>query len=85
MTGESLDQVVPGHGPARAPWPSAGGPTLRYLNGLRENVRAWIANGGDLASAQDNIGRTGSEEWLLFDRYHRRNVGAAYAELEWED
>jgi len=85
MIGEPLDYVVPGHGPVRAPWPSAGRPTLRYLTLLREDVRAWIVNGGDLASAQDNIGQSGSEEWLLFDRYHRRNVGAAYAELEWED
>ncbi len=85
MTGESLGYVVPGHGPVRALWPSAAGPTVRYLTGLRDNVRAWIASGGDLTSAQDNIGHTGSGEWLLFDRYHRRNVGATYAELEWED
>jgi quinoprotein relay system zinc metallohydrolase 2 len=85
MTGESLAYVVPGHGPARALWPAAAGPTLRYLTGLRENVRGWIASGGDLASAQDKIGQPRSEEWLLFDRYQRRNVGAAYAELEWED
>ena len=85
MTGESLQYVVPGHGPVRAPWPRAAEPTLRYLTGLRENVRGWIASGGDFASAQDNIGRSRSDEWLLFDRYQRRNVGAAYAELEWED
>jgi len=85
MSGDSLDYVVPGHGPVRADWPSASGATLRYLRWLRQNVRAWIENGGDLPSAQDNIGRAGSEDWLLFDRYQRRNVGAAYAELEWED
>ena len=85
MTSESLAYVVPGHGPVRALWPSAAEPTLQYLTGLRENVRAWIASGGDLASAQDNIDQPRSEEWLLFDRYQRRNVGAAYAELEWED
>lgn len=85
MTGESFAHVVPGHGPARAPWPSAAVPTLRYLTRLREKVRAWIASGGDLASAQDNIGQPRAEQWLLFDHYQRRNVGAAYAELEWED
>ncbi len=85
MTGESLEYVVPGHGPVRAAWPWAAGPTLRYLTALRERVRAWIAGGGDLASAQDSIHRPRSDEWLLSDRYQRRNVGAAYAELEWED
>jgi len=85
ISGEALAYVVPGHGPARAHWPAAAGPTLQYLTGLRDNVRAWIADGGDLASAQDNIGTAQSEEWMLFDRYQRRNVGAAYAELEWED
>ncbi len=85
MSGDSLDYVVPGHGPVRATWPQAAEPTLRYLSRLRQHVRAWIANGGDLASAQDNIGQAGSGDWLLFNRYHRRNVGAAYAELEWED
>jgi len=85
ITGESWDNVVPGHGAPRAAWPSAAGPTAVYLTELRDDVRTWIASGGDLASAQDNIGHSRSEAWLLFDRYHRRNVGAAYAELEWED
>ncbi len=85
ITGESWDNVVPGHGPPHALWPAAAEPTARYLAELRDEVRAWIARGGDLASAQDNIGQSRSEEWLLIDRYHRRNVGAAYAELEWED
>ena len=26
-----------------------------------------------------------SEEWLLFEQFHRRNVTAAYAELEWDE
>ncbi|MDH3265483.1 MAG: quinoprotein relay system zinc metallohydrolase 2 [Gammaproteobacteria bacterium] len=81
----SMDYVVPGHGPPRASWPVAATLTLQYLTELRDQVRAWIAHGGDLASAQDNIGSSQSDDWRLFDRYQRRNVGAAYAELEWED
>ena len=27
----------------------------------------------------------GRDQWLLFDQFHRRNVTAAYAELEWDD
>lgn len=85
VSGESLGAVVPGHGPVSVPWPSAAEASLQYLSTLRENVRRWITNGGDLASAQASIDPVGFTEWLLLDRYHRRNVGAAYAELEWED
>jgi len=85
LTGESWEYVVPGHGPARASWPAAAAPTVQYLTGLRDQVRAWIASGSDLASAQDRIGAPPSDGWQLAERYQRRNVGAAYAELEWED
>ena len=85
LKAELMDYVVPGHGPVRAAWPSAAKPTLAYLTELRKKVREWIASGGDLASAQDSIELSGSEHWRLVERYHRRNIGAAYAELEWED
>lgn len=80
-----LNYVVPGHGPASARWPAGTAPTLEYLTGLREKVRAWIAKGGDLASAQANIDAPQKDQWPLVERYHERNVGAAFAELEWED
>ena len=28
---------------------------------------------------------TGTDGWLLTEDFHRRNLTAAYAELEWED
>lgn len=85
LTGETFNYVVPGHGPVRARWPSAATPTLQYLTGLRDEVRARIAVGDDLALAQREIRPSRADDWVLLDRYHRRNVGAAYAELEWED
>ena len=85
ISDESWDNVVPGHGPPSESWPSAAQPTRKYLVELRDEVRAFIAKNGDLASAQDEIGQYRSTEWLLIDRYQRRNVGAAYAELEWEN
>ncbi len=81
----SMNYIVPGHGPPRATWPAAARPTLAYLTSLREIVRAWIASGGDLASAQDTIDAPQGADWLLVERYHERNVGAAFAELEWEE
>lgn len=85
MERKMLTLVVPGHGPPRAQWPAAAEPTARYLSELRDSVRTWISSGGDLASAQVKIGDSRADEWLLFDRYHQRNIGAAFAELEWED
>lgn len=85
MTAEPFAYIVPGHGPVRALWPDAAGPTLGYLENLRDDTRAWIADGGDLAAAQRTIGRGETQGWRLFDRYQGRNVGTAYAELEWED
>jgi len=81
----SISYVVPGHGPPRTDWPAAAQPALAYLTALRESVRAWIASGGDLASAQDTIDAPQGAAWQLVERYHERNVGAAFAELEWED
>ena len=82
---ERFSHVVPGHGPARVDWPQGGTPTVDYLAGLREAVRAWIAGGGDLGAAQQGIEATEPERWQLIERYHKRNVAAAFAELEWED
>lgn len=85
LTELSVTRVVPGHGPSSATWPAAAGPALDYLTQLRSDVRTWIAKGGDLAAAQDSITLRETANWLLVDEYHQRNIGAAYAELEWED
>lgn len=85
LSAESVRQVVPGHGPAKVRWPAAAAPTLAYLTELRDSIRSWIADGGSLAAAQDTIEASGKSEWQLLDHYHRRNVGAAFAELEWEE
>ena len=85
LSRESLHYVVPGHGPVHAAWPQAAAPTLEYLGELRREVRQWIASGGDIAAAQDKIVTSGLASWPLYDRHHRRNVAAAFAELEWED
>ncbi len=77
------DLAIPGHG--RAPdWPEAIAPEERYLQGLLADVRAAIRAKRTLAETIVSVGGR-SEEWLLFDQFHRRNVTAAYAELEWDD
>jgi quinoprotein relay system zinc metallohydrolase 2 len=84
LTGVAAARAVPGHGPPSVPWPQSAEDTLRYLTVLRDDLRQRIAAGASLRSAQENAGYTEASRWQLFDRYHARNVAAAYAELEWE-
>ena len=75
--------AIPGHGRIAA-WPDALAPQSRYLRGLAADVRAAIKSGQTLAQAVAAIG-DGGGQWQLVDAFHKRNVTAAYAELEWED
>lgn len=76
-------RVVPGHGAPSGNWPAALDAQQRYLERLRADTRAAIKEGLTLSQAVARIGpdRPG---WLLQDVFHKRNVTAAYAELEWE-
>jgi quinoprotein relay system zinc metallohydrolase 2 len=85
LMGETFERVVPGHGPVPASWPQAGEPAVHYLTELRESTRDWIARGGELGKAQEGIEVARPEQWQLIEQYHKRNVAAAFAELEWED
>jgi len=77
------DLAIPGHGRALA-WPAAIVPEERYLDSLLANVRAAIKARHTLAETLATVD-DGRDQWLLFDQFHRRNVTAAYAELEWDD
>lgn len=77
--------VVPGHGPVDPAWPQALDAERRYLDGLAGEVRTAIRQGRTMQQAIDNVGSSERGRWQLFDSFHRRNVTAAYAELEWED
>ncbi len=77
--------VVPGHGPVSHDWPAVIDAQTHYLNGLLRDTRAAIRNHLTIQQAVDHIGVPPGSLWLLTDRYQRRNVTAAYAELEWED
>ncbi|MEO5696636.1 MAG: quinoprotein relay system zinc metallohydrolase 2, partial [Burkholderiaceae bacterium] len=77
--------VVPGHGPSSTDWPAALRPETEYLNGLLRDTRTAIRKLQTIRQAIDAIGVPAGSHWLLTDRFQRRNVTAAYAELEWED
>jgi quinoprotein relay system zinc metallohydrolase 2 len=77
-------RIVPGHGPLDVPWRDALGAEEQYLARIVREVRAAIKQGQTMQQAVDTIGLDERGKWRLFDIYHRRNVTAAYAELEWE-
>jgi quinoprotein relay system zinc metallohydrolase 2 len=77
------DFAIPGHGPMLA-WPEAMAPEQRYLSSLLADVLASLKARRTLAETLAAVqGERG--QWILFDQFHRRNVTAAYAELEWDD
>lgn len=77
-------RIVPGHGPVQMPWPSAAEPLQRYLDAVARDVRKAIRDGRTLSEAVASAAQEERGHWELFDRYHARNVSAAFAELEWE-
>jgi quinoprotein relay system zinc metallohydrolase 2 len=77
--------VVPGHGPASRDWPAALDPERGYLQALLEQTRAAIRQKMTIREAVGSVGVDAAEGWPLADSTHRRNVTAAYAELEWEE
>ncbi|KQT88552.1 MBL fold metallo-hydrolase [Aurantimonas sp. Leaf443] len=77
-------RVVPGHGPASAPWPDAIEPTRRYLDALVTDLRKAVAEGVPLSEAAQTAAASEAARWQLFEDYNTRNATAAFAELEWE-
>jgi len=84
-------QVIPGHGALGLPWPAALDREERYLAGLAATVRRALQQGkslSDVVAAADPAAaatQAAVAGWQLADAYHRRNLTAAFAELEWED
>jgi quinoprotein relay system zinc metallohydrolase 2 len=77
--------IVPGHGPVRRGGPDAWVAQQAYLGSLLRETRAAVKSGKTLSQAVDSVGTEAASGWQLAERFHRRNVTAAFAELEWED
>lgn len=84
LRGWSVTTVVPGHGAPSRDWPAALDAQQRYLERLQHDTRRALRDGLTLAQAVERIApdRPG---WQLLENFHRRNVTAAYAELEWDE
>jgi hypothetical protein len=55
-----------------------------YLALVADEIRGVLKRRGALEQAIQTVGWSQQSRWLLFDRYHARNVTAAFVELEWE-
>ncbi|MBU0601829.1 MAG: quinoprotein relay system zinc metallohydrolase 2 [Gammaproteobacteria bacterium] len=80
-----VTHVVSGHGDAGDAWREAFDKQGNYLRALYAQTRAAIRDGVRLSRAVETVGRDQIDNWALSGLFHRRNVTAAYAELEWED
>lgn len=78
-------RIVPGHGPVQTGGGAAWQPEQAYLEALLRETRAAVKAGKTLSQAVDSVGVPAASLWKLGDEYHRRNVTAAFAELEWEE
>jgi quinoprotein relay system zinc metallohydrolase 2 len=77
-------RIIPGHGPSDD-WRAALAAQRRYLKALADGTRAAIRAHHPMRQAMEEVAGEERGRWLLFDGYHRRNIAAAYAELEWEE
>ncbi len=82
--GRKAARVVPGHGPVSMDMPESLNDEQRYWTVVTDDIRNIIADNGTLEEAVKSAGYSEKDKWKLFDIYHRRNVTAAFAELEWE-
>lgn len=80
-----VQRLVPGHGAVTHDVAAALAPQRHYLTALRDGVRAALTKGQTIGQTVDGLPAPHQQGWLLVDEFHRRNVTAAFAELEWED
>jgi quinoprotein relay system zinc metallohydrolase 2 len=85
LAGLDVALSVPGHGPASTDWPATLSAQQDYLEAVLRETRAAIKSGATLPQAVESVASQAAAPWLLAERFHRRNVTAAYAELEWEE
>jgi quinoprotein relay system zinc metallohydrolase 2 len=83
---EPAVHVVPGHGPVLPQGADAYAPTVAYLKRLEADVSAAIDQGLSLSETVERLGSPPAGAlagWRLTEDFHRRNITAAFAELEW--
>lgn len=77
-----VKRVVPGHGPASAPWPRALDAEKNYLTRLSADVHKLVNAGADIREAKSAAAKEAAD-WKLSDEFHERNANTAFSEEEW--
>lgn len=84
LQAKSFNAIIPGHGPAAVGKDADWDKLLTYLKTVREEIRTVLNDLGTIEEATVTVGLSERHKWELFDEYHRRNITAAFVELEWE-
>lgn len=74
--------VIPGHGPATT-LERAQADTRDYLRNLRDRMRAYIDDGGDITGSVE-VDQSNFTYLNQFDSLARRNAQAVFEQMEWE-
>ncbi len=85
LAGLPAKRWVPGHGAAVLQGGEALAREESYLEYLAGTVRAALRRGRTLRQVIDADDGAALSGWALVERFHARNLSAAYTELEWED
>ncbi len=82
---KSYTTVIPGHGPVVKDWPKSMQPQKSYLHNLVADVRNLQKQGKYLEDAVTLLGHDLPPHWALVSEFHKKNITAVFAELEWDD
>ncbi len=77
-------KIIPGHGPLQNDERGLKN-QLNYLVNLKKSVQEALRDNISLQEAMESINPELTEVWQISANYSKRNISAAYAELEWED
>ena len=80
-----VERYVAGHGRSELAWPQCLEPEQRYLSLILDETRRALKSRKTIQEAVETVGLSQEKVWSNFEQFHRRNVTAAYTELEWED
>ncbi|OUV03566.1 MAG: hypothetical protein CBC42_03700 [Betaproteobacteria bacterium TMED82] len=84
--GLAVKFVIPGHGPLQTDASIAFGKQREYLEAVEGHVREAIRQNEGIAQTVSKVYKIlNNGSWSLYELFGRRNITAAYAELEWEE